>query len=100
MPEIRMLRKVSIDSFSPARPREGGDPGSSTRSLDSRFRGNERRTAFVRGYLRGRLTSLTFGCAASFGNTVTILPDCHCTTVGNARVFWNLASNLAPKPVA
>ena len=48
----------------------------------------------VRRHLRGRLTSLTFGCAASFGNTVTILPDCHCTTVGNARVFWNLRVEL------
>ena len=51
-------------------------------------------------YMRCVLTSLTFGCAASFGNTVTTLPDCHCTTVGKARVFWNLSSNFAPNPVA
>jgi hypothetical protein len=34
------------------------------------------RASFASGfYLRGRLTSFTFGCAASFGKTVTTLPD-------------------------
>ena len=40
----------------------------------------------------------TPGKAAFCGNTVTILPPCHCEAVNQAREFCMFLSNLAPKP--
>ncbi len=53
----------------------------------------------LRGTACATFFSVVPALRASTGNTVTFLPACHWITVGNARVFWNLSSNFAPKPV-